>query len=128
MKRLFFYLFVIFSAASAFGQDVSAGVYGYTVSSGEKAVNCHGVKVNGRWLITSAHCVFELCAKKCDITLVGINVSHTPQQARVFVQSGFDLHGDNMGEADIALIDLGSSASSLPSISDVAVRFEPLRR
>ena len=72
----------------------------YITSSGHQGAKCQATRIGKRWFATAAHCVKELCAKKCtlQIDLLEYNTSavatveHSSKAPAVFVHPGFSMN------------------------------------
>lgn len=84
----------------------------YITSPGRQGAKCQATRIGRRWFATAAHCVKELCQKKCTIqmdlleysTSAVATVQHSAKAPAVFVHPGFT--GQEFAKDDFALIRL----------------------
>ena len=85
----------------------------YFISAdGHKGSKCQATRISNRWFVTAAHCVKELCAKKCTLRMdlldtpvsVLAKVTHTTKNPAVFVHPQY-LSDLEVGK-DVALLRL----------------------
>ena len=87
-------------------------------ATGKQGAKCQATRVAPRWFATAAHCVEDLCKKRCTIRMdlldtpvsVLAETTHTAKAPQVFVHPGYD--SSSWAKDDFALIRLDLNRSS----------------